>query len=121
MNARIEQHLRAYVNFAQNDWIRFLPSAEFALNNHDTHVKGVSPFLAVYGLHPHSGSEFSIHQSGPLVPASVKFERSDAEELVINAKRIDQFIIQNIKLHSAEQEEQANKRRTAARDFKIGD
>lgn len=55
MNARIEQYLRAYVNYAQNDWVRYLPSAEFAINNQDSGVTGVSPFMAVYGLHPRSG------------------------------------------------------------------
>lgn len=45
MNARVEQYLRAYVNYAQNDWIRYLPSAEFALNDHDSQVTGVSPFM----------------------------------------------------------------------------
>lgn len=73
MNSRLEQHLRAYVNFAQNDWIRYLPSAEFALDNHDTFVTGVSPFLAVFGLHPRSGSECSVHLQGIPTPRSIRF------------------------------------------------
>lgn len=121
MNSRIEQHLRAYVNFSQNDWVRFLPSAEFAINNHDTQVTGVSPFLAVYGLHPRSGSECSAHQFNPPSPASIRFERSDVEDLVSNARKVDRFLIDNIKIHLAEQEIQANKRRTAARNFKVND
>ncbi|KAI0992133.1 hypothetical protein K3495_g16053, partial [Podosphaera aphanis] len=111
----------AYVNYSQDDWVRYLPSAEFALNNHDSQVTGVSPFLAVYGLHPRSGSELSSPLSGPPVPASVRFERLDADKLVQNAKKVEQFLIDNIKYHSAEQEEQANKKRTAARNFKPGD
>lgn len=121
MNSRIEQHLRAYVNFAQDDWVRFLPSTEFAMNNHDTHITGVSPFLAVYGLHPRSGSEFSVNQTGPPTPRSVKFERSDAEDLVTNAIKVNKFIVDNIHYHLAEQEHQANKCRTAARDYNVGD
>ncbi len=51
----------------------------------------------------------------------MRFERIDAESLVQNARKVEEFIINNIKYHSAEQEEQANKRRTAARNFKVGD
>lgn len=77
--------------------------------------------MAVYGLNPRSGSECSVHQSNEPAPASVKFERSDAEELVSNAGKINQFLVDNIRYNSAEQEIQANKRRNAARDFSVGD
>lgn len=121
MNARIEQHLRAYINFAQDDWIRFLPSTEFALNNHDSHVTGLSPFFAVYGQHPRSGSELSEPLVSPAAPASTYFERLDAEELTDSFRRINNFISNNITFHSAEYEIQANKSRTAARNFQPGD
>lgn len=121
MNARIEQYLRAYVNYAQNDWVRYLPSAEFAINNQDSTVTGVSPFMANYGLHPRSGCDLSMPLKGPPVPASVNFERLDANEIVENAKKIEKFMIDNIFYHSAEQEIQANKKRAAARNFKVGD
>ncbi|KAI0995914.1 Transposon Ty3-I Gag-Pol polyprotein [Podosphaera aphanis] len=118
MNARIEQYLRAYVNYVQNDWVRYLPSAEFTLNNHDSQVTGVSPFLAIYGSHPRSGCELSPPLSGPPVPASIRFERKDAEDLVRNAKIIEKYIVENIQLKSAEHEHQANKNRIASRNYK---
>ncbi|KAI1006223.1 hypothetical protein K3495_g1996 [Podosphaera aphanis] len=114
MNARIEQYSRAYVNYAQNDWIPSLPSAEFALNNIDSHTTGVSPFLAVYGLHPRSGAELSTPIKGLPAPASVRFGRADADKLVQNASKVEQFAVQNISYHSAEHEYQANKTRVAA-------
>lgn len=121
MNSRIEQYLRAYVSFSQNDWVRYLPSAEFAMNNHDTNVTGISPFLAVYGLHPRSGSECSVNQPSRLAPASIQFERQDAEDLILNVKKVNKFLTDNIKFHLAEQEIQANRNRIAARNFKKGD
>ena len=30
MNATMEQYLRAYANYQQDDWVKFLPMAEFA-------------------------------------------------------------------------------------------
>ena len=34
MNSVFEQYLRAYMNYFQNDWAFWLPSAEFVINNH---------------------------------------------------------------------------------------
>ncbi|KAI0999837.1 hypothetical protein K3495_g8361 [Podosphaera aphanis] len=121
MNARIEQSFRVYVNYVEDDWVRYLPSAEFTLNNHDSQVTGVSPFLAVYGTHPRSSCELSPPLSGPPVSASIRFERKDAEDLIRKTQMIEKFIVDNIQLKSAEQESQANKNRTASRNYKVGD
>jgi len=34
MNALMEQYLRAYVNYQQENWVLLLPTSEFAANNH---------------------------------------------------------------------------------------
>ena len=34
INSVIEQYFRAYVNYFENDWASWLPSAEFIINNH---------------------------------------------------------------------------------------
>src|SRR3989337_1145002 len=41
-NAILEQYLRAYVNYQQNDWNAWLPQAEFAHNNHISKAIGTS-------------------------------------------------------------------------------
>ena len=46
INAIMEQYLRAYVNYQQDDWSLWLPMAEFAANNHASETTGVSPFFA---------------------------------------------------------------------------
>lgn len=35
-NKVMKNYLRAYVRYAQDDWVDFLPDAEFAVNNHET-------------------------------------------------------------------------------------
>jgi hypothetical protein len=52
VNAIMEQYLRAYVNYQQDDWVRFLPMAEFAAKNHVSKTTGISPFFVNYGLNP---------------------------------------------------------------------
>src|SRR5207302_1046681 len=52
VNAIMEQYLRAYVNYQQDDWASWLPMAEFAANNHASETTGVSPFFANHGYDP---------------------------------------------------------------------
>ena len=52
-NQTLEQYLRAYVNYRQDNWVQLLPLAQFAFNNSKC-VTGISPFYANYGFHPRS-------------------------------------------------------------------
>ena len=49
MNAILEQYLRAYINYLQDDWEAWLHMAEFAANNQASETTGMSPFFATYG------------------------------------------------------------------------
>ena len=51
-NQILEQYLRIYVNYEQNDRINLLPLAEFAYNNTTQSATGMSPFFANLGFHP---------------------------------------------------------------------
>ncbi len=51
-NAIMEQYLRSYVNYLQDDWVDRLPLAEFAANNQASETIGISPFFANYGYDP---------------------------------------------------------------------
>ena len=50
-NQVLEQYLRCYLNYEQDDWVRLLPMAQFAYNNSATPT-GISPFYVNYGKHP---------------------------------------------------------------------
>jgi len=52
LNAVLEQYLRCYVEYLQDDWNSFLSLAEFATNNHASETTGLSPFFANYGMDP---------------------------------------------------------------------
>ena len=51
-NSTIEAYLRAFVNFKQNDWARFLLMVEFAYNNAKNASTGHTPFELNCGYHP---------------------------------------------------------------------
>jgi len=51
-NAILEQYLRAYINYQQDDWCGYLPLAECAYNNgYQERIKN-TPFFANYGINP---------------------------------------------------------------------
>jgi hypothetical protein len=51
-NATLEQYLRAYCNYQQDNWKTLLPIAEFCYNNTKSKTLGVTPFYANFGYHP---------------------------------------------------------------------
>src|SRR5258708_18210684 len=51
-NQVLEQYLRVYMNYQQDDWATLLPMAEFAYNNATNATTGGAPFFADKGYHP---------------------------------------------------------------------
>jgi hypothetical protein len=48
----MEQYVRAFCNYAQDNWVQLLPLAEFTYNNSIHHSKCMTPFRANYHCHP---------------------------------------------------------------------
>jgi hypothetical protein len=71
VNQTLEQYLRIYCNFQQDNWHTLLPVAEFCYDNTLSSTTGVSPFFANKGYNP----AFTVHSEYEL--ASLK-----AQELV---------------------------------------
>jgi len=51
-NSTLEQYLRAYVNYQQDNWKELLPMAEFAYNNGYQESIKHTPFFGNYGVNP---------------------------------------------------------------------
>ena len=52
INQTLEQYLRVYCSYHQDDWHQLLPLAEFVYNNTQNFFTYVSPFFVNYGYHP---------------------------------------------------------------------
>lgn len=113
MNAVLEQYLRAYVSYLQNDWAEWLPLAEFAANLHVSETTGVSPFFANYGFHPRLGFE-------PVLPADARPATRDAKAFAQKMQDITDFLRTEMTSAQARHEEQANRSRRPARRFREG-
>ena len=57
LNQTLEQYLRNYVGYLQDDWVTLLPTAQFAYNSAITEPTGYSPFYANYGFNPTAYNE----------------------------------------------------------------
>src|ERR1700730_17066406 len=55
VNQEIEAFLRHYINHRQDDWVTWLPAAEFAYNDKVNSLTGYSPFYLDTGRHPWKG------------------------------------------------------------------
>src|SRR5258708_6808446 len=63
LNQVLEQYLRAYTNYQQDDWSSLLLLVEFAYNNATNEMTGVSPFFTNKGYHPSLMAELNIQIS----------------------------------------------------------
>jgi hypothetical protein len=50
INAGMEKYLRVFVNHQQDDWVQWLPLAEFAANNMTSESTKCTPLFAVQGV-----------------------------------------------------------------------
>ena len=110
VNGVLEQYLRAYVNYEQDNWASLLPQAEFAYNNSTSATTKQSPFFANYGFNP----RFTILDSSTLTPA--------ADEHADNLKSLWSYLTSEITRAQDNQAHHANKgRHAASQPFGVGD
>jgi hypothetical protein len=57
VNQEIEQYLRVFTNFMQDDWADWLSLAEFSYNDKVHTMTRFSPFYTMLGFHPRKGTE----------------------------------------------------------------
>jgi Reverse transcriptase (RNA-dependent DNA polymerase)/RNase H-like domain found in reverse transcriptase/Integrase zinc binding domain/Chromo (CHRromatin Organisation MOdifier) domain/gag-polyprotein putative aspartyl protease len=88
-NQTVEQYLRIYCNYHQDNWSELLSLAEFSYNNAQHTSIGCSPFYANYGYNPRFTVDLRQFTKHP-VPA--------AEEMAKHLKAIHENLIELIKV-----------------------
>lgn len=112
MNAILEQYLRLYVAYLQDDWSDWLPLAEFASNDTVSETTAVTPFFGNYGFHPRLGFK-------PVPPAGRPAAR-DAEKFATQMQEITKHMRSEMLAAQARYREQANRKRRPARQYRVG-
>jgi hypothetical protein len=109
INQTIEQHLRTFCDYLQDDWTDLLPLAEHAYNcTHHSSI-GMSPFYANLGYNP----RLSISLRETRTPA--------VHERLCKLKEVHQLARRNIQQAIEQHAKYANKKRSSAPPFQPGD
>jgi hypothetical protein len=121
VNSVLEQYLRAYVNYQQDDWDDWTPIAEFCFNNAVSESTQVSPFLANYGQHPRLGIEPKEDLPMPRLSSHARIEVQEANEFTERMESLTKHLRNEIRWAQEIYEEKANRSRNPAPAYKEGD
>jgi transposase InsO family protein len=104
VNAILEQYLRAYCNYSQDNWADLLATAEFMYNNTESETTKMTPFFANYGYHP-----------TPTVPVPTRGseEQGPVQDFSERLRELEENLQSEMKYSQMVQSEQANHRRLA--------
>ena len=110
VNQEIEQYLRLFVNYRQDDWTDWLSIAEFSHNNRLHTSTDHSPFYLNYGRQPRSS--FTI-------PTNLTVE--SAEDFAQRMKTLHKQTTSALEQTAARMKKYYDRRHTVEHSFKIGD
>lgn len=110
VNQILEQYIRTYCNYQQNNWENLLSTAEFSYNNAESETTKTSPFEANYGYSPLMDLETGISNRNPQVVP-----------LLQTIRDTHRFVKQEIRHAQARYKRHADKHRRQGPEFSIGD
>jgi hypothetical protein len=120
-NAAMERYLRAYVSYQQDDWVKWLPVAEFVANNTQSATTRVTPFFANYGFHPRMSFDMETSTMGSTPSTRERLQARTADIIVKGLNDRVQFLREQIQLAQHRQERFADRKRTPAPAYRVGD
>lgn len=99
-NATLEQYLRCYINYQQDDWVDLLPMAEFCYNNTIHASTNQTPFFALHGYHPRFNVQVPrVSASTPLAHERLKSLKNIQEDLQFHIKSAQEAQERNYNRH----------------------
>ena len=110
LNQILEQYLRCYVNYLQDNWLELLHFAEFAYNNAEHSQTKMTPFYACTGQHPRA-----------LLVGSEEIKTPNAAEWVKDVEEIQEELRKNLLVAQQRAQRGFNRRVQAGPDFRVGD
>jgi len=108
-NQTLEQYLRIYCNYQQDNWLELLPLAEFAYNNAPSATTGVSPFFTNKGYH----SNLSVYPEQDIAS-------SRARDFVVDLDELQSTLKEEIAKAQRHYQPSADSRRQQPPDFQVG-
>jgi transposase InsO family protein len=108
-NQTLEQYLRTYCNYQQDNWSELLPLAEFAYNNAPNSTTGVSPFFANKGYDP----SITVHLERDIAS-------NRALDFASNLEELHAYLREQIREAQLRYQIPADRKRIPAPSFEIG-
>jgi len=102
MNRTLEEMIRAYVNYRQNNWDELLPAVEFAYNNSKNASTGLTPFEVDMGQHPNIPLTFIDNN-----PTNV----AATDDMLLKWNNTVQIVKDNLRLAQERQKQNADQHR----------
>jgi hypothetical protein len=115
VNQVLEQFLRIFCDYQQDDWFQLLPLAEFSYNNAQHASTLMSPFFANYGFNPRCSIQVAV-QTNEQLP-----QNPAAEELIARYKSVHQQVKENLTAAQAKYKEYHDVNVKEAPPFAVGD
>ena len=100
-NAVLECYLRAYCNYQQDDWVDWLPSAEYNANDAESETTKVTPFFANTAQHPRSEITPRQNQNHPNSSKYFNALQKSADKFVNQMEDLNNFLRDNMKTAQA--------------------
>ncbi|PRP72973.1 retrotransposable element protein, partial [Planoprotostelium fungivorum] len=108
VNSVLNQYLRIFCSYMQDDWVPLLATAEFSYNNSIHTATGTTPFFANQGLHPNAGSGSRSISDDPNI-------------LAVKLREYSDFLQSNLERAHQDMKRFADRHRSAEPDYKPGD
>lgn len=108
VNQIVQQHLRIYCDYLQDDWAKLLPLAEVSYNSTYHSAIGMTPFFANFGYHP----RMSVTLRDSPVP--------DSEDRIRRIRDAHDFAKESMAKAQTRYSYYANRKRLASPEFAEG-
>jgi transposase InsO family protein len=109
-NKELEVHLRAFVNYHQDDWVDWLPTAEFSDNINENASTKVAPFVLSQGYLPRMSFDWKPADKPPRNRSEAE-QRKDAKTLAEHMDKIWKEAAESLKHAQDTMVQAANKKR----------
>jgi hypothetical protein len=121
MNQVLEEYLRHFGSYYQDDWDQWLPIGQIAIAARDSASTGISPFFITHGYHPNLGTSIKLPEP-PSTKGSARNSPVQAAEAIIR-KIQDCVQFAQVAMASAQerQRQAADKNRDPAPRYQPGD
>lgn len=108
-NQTLETYIRHFVCHRQDDWVDWLPMAEFTFNNSTSASTKLTPFFAWQGFHPRANS-FTVPSKVP-----------KADDFVVLLEDIQLILIESLRHAKATQARNYNNKSRPSPSYAVGD